>query len=81
MNPKEAAMRARLERQSEMLIGVLSALGKEGATEEAGTVSDHLFRFLGIVTFWQSTKNPSDADIDSVNRCLDAVQIAKVATR
>jgi hypothetical protein len=69
-----AALRARLERQHEMLVGVLWAMGNK----VDGDVGDHLFRLLGIVAFWQTLPDPSPPMIDQVNRSLDMLRIEKI---
>lgn len=71
-----AALRARLERQHERLVGILTAMSGRG--EEEGGVADHLFRALGIVAFWQTLPDPSDSMIDQVNRALDMMRIEKL---
>lgn len=72
-----AALRARLERQHEMLVGLIRVLSP--AEEES--IGDHLFRALGIVAFWQALPCPGAAMVDQVNRALDQMRIEKVQER
>lgn len=72
-----AALRARLERQHEMLVGVLRSMGNAAD----GEFGDHLFRALGIVAFWQMLPDPSEAMVDQVNLALDQMRIEKVRER
>jgi hypothetical protein len=75
-----AALRARLEHKHDELVGLLHALSKAGAVDKPGGIADQVFRLLGIVTFWQSCPEPSEAMRAQVNRALDSFVVTKVSS-
>lgn len=81
MTPAEAVahLRARLDAKRDELLKALNAMSAAGVIDTADSVSDCLFRLLGIVTFWQTLPDPSEKMIADVNRALDMVSIKVVA--
>jgi len=78
MSAAIAALRARLDAKHDELLKALHAFSKGGGDARPHSVEDHLFRLLGVVTFWQSLPDPSSRQIADVNRALDMLTV-KVA--
>jgi hypothetical protein len=72
-----AALRARLEQRLERLIKALHVVADgRPENERPGGVADHLFKFLGIVTFWLSLDEPPSRKwATDVQRALDMFTI------
>ena len=72
-----AALRAKLEQRQERLIKALRVVADGRPENEApGSVADHLFQFLGIVTFWLSIDDPPSRKwAADVQRALDMFTI------
>ena len=71
-----AALRARLDAKQDEFIKALNALASVPGEGEPGTVSDMLFRLLGIVTFFLTHQNrPSRARAAEVNGMLNTLVV------
>ena len=71
-----AALRARLDAKQDEFIKALNALASVPGEGEPGTVSDMLFRLLGILTFFLTKHDrPSRARAEEVNGMLDSLMV------
>lgn len=69
-------LRAQIERKQEQFLRLLGVIAWTGGPK-AQELCDHLFRLLGVLTFWLSLNTPSEEQAAYVRRALGMINVVE----